>query len=271
MTDRKAERKLAEEAKGILEKNRAAVLSGCGVKVKEKKEIGKTVFKVIGVAASVLLIAALAYVCYLPIYMQQHGLLPSSGETDAAPSSNGTGTAPYSAEETLAGPEQTGRKLTLDAVTDIISSSKSFEEIREKTAKIGEFAGIYGSGIIRTNYKLYSDFSETEEVGYLTVSDFDVSFTVGPNSYVLCRQSDYLPLEYGEETDPATGEKIIRIDEYMKDFALPDDSAEALRRVYSESARICTRGREILIPVSEYTTDFIRANYSKEPAKTDYD
>ncbi len=280
MTDRKAERKLAEEAKGILEKNRAAVLSGCGVKVKEKKEIGKTVFKVIGVAASVLLIAALAYVCYLPIYMQQHGLLPSSGETDAASSSsgtdaasssNGTGTAPYSAEETLAGPEQTGQKLTLDAVTDIISSSKSFEEIREKTAKIGEFAGIYGSGIIRTNYKLYSDFSETEEVGYLTVSDFDVSFTVGPNSYVLCRQSDYLPLEYGEETDPATGEKIIRIDEYMKDFALPDDSEKALRRIYSESARICTCGREILIPVSEYTTDFIWANYSKEPAKADYD
>ncbi len=81
MTDRKAERKLAEESKGILKKNRAAVLSGCGVKVKEKKEIGKTVFKVIGVAASVLFIAALAYVCYLPIYMQEHGLTPAGTVT----------------------------------------------------------------------------------------------------------------------------------------------------------------------------------------------
>ena len=267
MTDKKIKNMLNDEVNGIVCGSRTEILGECGVKTKEKKEIGKTVFKVIGVAASFAFIAALAYVCYLPVYMKNNGLLPASGETGTAASSDGADTAP-SVAETLAGQDQTGGKLTLEAVQNIIASSKTFEEARKKINEAGEFAGIYGSGITFINYTLYSD---EEAVGVLTVSDIKISYTIGPNSYVLCSYGDFPPSVYGEETDPATGEKIIRVDEYMKDFVLSDESETALKSIYIESARICTSGRKILIPVTEYTSEFIRFNYSNHPDQVDYD
>ncbi len=44
-----------------------------------KSSLGARILKIVSVAAAVAVIAALAYVCYLPIYMQAHG-----AQTEAA-------------------------------------------------------------------------------------------------------------------------------------------------------------------------------------------
>lgn len=197
MTDKKVERLLNSEADAIIDDNREKILGRCGVRVKERKA-GGIILKTLAVAASVAFIAAFAYVCYLPIYMQEHGLTPGMQPSDTVDTSKitaqivGTETDPKPDETE---PEQTGEKLTLDAVHQIIASSKTYAEICERIAEVGEFAGIYGSGIVRTMYKLYSD--ETV-IGYLTVSDLELRYTIGPNSYALCEYIDYVP---GHERD----------------------------------------------------------------------
>ena len=54
------------------------------VKESKGKTVIKGILKAVYVAAGIALIAALAYVCYLPIYMQEHGLFPAAGSETAA-------------------------------------------------------------------------------------------------------------------------------------------------------------------------------------------
>jgi hypothetical protein len=98
-------------------------------------------------------------------------------------------------------PKQAGEKLTLDAVQQIIASSKSFEKVRKKTAEIGEFVRFYASGNLHTVYTLYSG---QEAVGYLNVSDFDVSYTIGQVTHILCRYGDFAS-DHERDMNPPNG------------------------------------------------------------------
>ena len=73
------------------------------------KKAGRIILKTVSVAAVVVLIAAFAYICYLPIYMQNHGMIPPAAGNEAT--NNGIETAAVTADEVTS--EITSRRIEL--------------------------------------------------------------------------------------------------------------------------------------------------------------
>ena len=108
------------------------------VKESKGKTVIKGILKAVYVAAAVAVIAALAYVCYLPIYMQEHGLFPAAGSETAA-NAAGSETAANAAGETSVDSDEPYPERVEDWLTSWTDPGRTDKISMEDAAKIKKY------------------------------------------------------------------------------------------------------------------------------------
>ncbi len=143
------------------------------VKEGKGKTVIKGILKAVSVTAAVAMIAVFAYLCYLPIYMQEHGLMPAAGNEAT---NNGIETAAVTADEVTVEVTEPGRDEPYDygfrcreELTDAtaIKIGMTCEEVEAALPKNTYSVGLFS----KRGIKYYVNDKETGHVFFVYCKD----------------------------------------------------------------------------------------------------